>query len=77
MAKSKDVRKQASRLAHTVLHKVRLTVLVNMLWFLFLVSWIFFYAEQFSIYKNIGIFLISVMVNALVTVYIWILSSYR
>ena len=40
-------------------------------WLIFLVVWLFFYADRFSLYQNIGIFLASLLVVGLVNALAW------
>ena len=42
--------------------RVSLSILVSLGWLAFLVIWLFFYAGDFSLYQNIAIFLVSVIV---------------
>ena len=41
--------------------RVALSVVVGCLWLAFLVLWLFFLADKYSIYQNIAIFLVSVL----------------
>jgi hypothetical protein len=46
--------------------RVSLSIIVGLGWLVFLVIWLFFYADKFSLYQNIGIFLASILVVAAV-----------
>ncbi len=42
--------------------RVALSILVSMGWLAFLIIWLFFYAGSFSIYQNIAILIVSILV---------------
>jgi hypothetical protein len=44
--------------------RVSLSIIVSLGWLVFLVIWLFFYAESFSLYQNIAIFIASILVLA-------------
>ncbi len=41
-------------------------------WLMFLVYWLFFLADGYSLYQNIGIFILSVLALALVNALAWL-----
>ncbi|MFC1626699.1 hypothetical protein ACFL1P_00680 [Patescibacteria group bacterium] len=57
--------------AKSFVQKVQATLVLGILWFIFLITWFFFLAEYYSWYKNIGVVLLSVFVIVLGKVYIW------
>ena len=42
--------------------RVALSILVAIGWLIFLIIWLAFYADDYSIYQNIAIFLVSILV---------------
>jgi len=42
--------------------RVALSILVSMGWLAFLIIWLFFYAGSFTIYQNLAVFLVSILV---------------
>jgi len=42
--------------------RVALSILVVVGWLIFLILWLAFYADGFSIYQNIAVFLVSILV---------------
>ena len=42
--------------------RVSLSIIVGVGWLVFLIVWLFFYAQAFSIYQNIAIFIVSLLV---------------
>lgn len=41
--------------------RVSLSIIVCFGWLVFLVLWLFFYAQDFNVYQNIAIFLVSIL----------------
>jgi len=48
------------------------SIIIALLWLLFLGIWLLFYASGFGILQNIGIFFISLVVVAILETVIWI-----
>ena len=48
------------------------SIIIALLWLLFLGIWLLFYASSFGILQNIGIFFISLVVIAILETAIWI-----
>ncbi len=48
------------------------TIVIAFGWLLFLAFWLFFYATGFSILQNIAIFLVSIVVEALLQILLWL-----
>lgn len=44
--------------------RVALSILVTIGWLIFLILWLAFYADNFSFYQNIAVFLVSILVMA-------------
>jgi len=42
--------------------RVSLSVVVSMGWLVFLIIWLFFYADRYTLYQNIAVFLVSILV---------------
>jgi hypothetical protein len=52
--------------------RVYLSIAIALLWLLFLALWLFFYATNYGIIQNIGLFLASIVVVAILEVIIWV-----
>jgi hypothetical protein len=52
--------------------RIYASITIPMAWLLFLALWLFFYAEKYSIVQNIGVFMASIMVVAVLEVVIWV-----
>ena len=48
------------------------SIAIPLIWLLFLALWLFYYAAMYSIIQNIGIFLASIVVVAILEVIIWV-----
>ena len=48
------------------------SIAVPFIWLLFLAFWLFYYATNYSIIQNIGIFLASIVIVAILEVIIWL-----
>ena len=46
--------------------RVALSTGVGIAWVMFLVTWLFFFADKYSIYQNIGIFILSILAVAVI-----------
>ena len=42
--------------------RISLSIIMGVGWLVFLILWLFFYAENFSVYQNIAIFIVSLLV---------------
>jgi hypothetical protein len=52
--------------------RVYLSIAIALLWLLFLALWLFFYATNYGIIQNIGLFLASIVIVAILEVIIWV-----
>ena len=52
--------------------RMAISVISGFGWLAFLVVWLFFYAETMSIYKNIAVFILSVLVVGAINAVTWI-----
>lgn len=52
--------------------RVYLSIAIALLWLLFLALWLFIYATNYGIIQNIGLFLASIVVVAILEVIIWV-----
>lgn len=55
-------------------HKLRsaVSIIFGLLWFAFLVYWLFFYAVDYSLLENIGVFILSLLVLGALNSVLWI-----
>lgn len=53
--------------------RIGLSIVVGIGWLIFLILWLFFYAIEYSIYQNIGLFILSIFVVSLVLGIPWML----
>lgn len=51
--------------------RVAVTILVALLWLAFLVIWLFFYAQNFTIYQNIAVFFVSLLIVGAIKAAMW------
>ena len=52
--------------------RIYLSIAVGFVWLLFLAFWLIFYASALGLLQNIGVFLASVVVAAILEVLIWV-----
>ncbi len=52
--------------------RVLVTIFAGLRWLLFLALWLFFYATNVSLTQNIGIFLASLVVVAVIIIPLWV-----
>ncbi len=52
--------------------RLYLSIAIPFIWLLFLALWLFFYAVNYSIIQNIGVFLASIVIVAILEVIIWV-----
>ncbi|MBC7118923.1 MAG: hypothetical protein H5T36_00565 [Methanobacteriaceae archaeon] len=52
--------------------RVLLTIFVTLGWLLFLALWLFFYATNFNLAQNIGVFIASIVVFVAIIVLLWV-----
>ena len=52
--------------------KIAVSVSAGIAWLIFLIVWLYFIAERFSVYQNLAIFLLSVLVLGIVNSIAWI-----
>ena len=55
-----------------IIPKIVISVITGMGWFIFLILWLYFFAERISVYKNLAIVLLSVLVLGIVNSITWI-----
>jgi hypothetical protein len=48
------------------------SIAIPFIWLLFLAFWLFFYVVNYSVIQNIGIFLASIVLVAILEVIIWV-----
>lgn len=46
--------------------RVSLSIIVGVGWLIFLILWLFFYASDYSVYKNVSIVMISLLIMAII-----------
>lgn len=51
--------------------RVGVTILVALGWLAFLVIWLFFYAQNFTIYQNIAVFFVSLLIVGAIKAAMW------
>jgi hypothetical protein len=52
--------------------RLYVSIFIPLIWLLFLAFWLFSYAVNYSIIQNIGIFLASIVIVAILEVIIWV-----
>ncbi|MGZ7107475.1 MAG: hypothetical protein ACXVHW_00760 [Methanobacterium sp.] len=52
--------------------RIYATIIIGMLWLLFLGLWLFYYATFYSILQNIAVFLISFVIVGAIIIPIWL-----
>jgi len=52
--------------------KTALSLGAGIIWFIFLILWLYFLAEGFSVYRNLAIIFLSVLVLGIVNAVVWI-----
>jgi hypothetical protein len=52
--------------------RLYISIAIPLLWLLFLGLWLFLYATNYSIIQNIGLFLASIVIVAILEVIIWV-----
>ncbi len=57
--------------------RIYATIIIGLLWLLFLGIWLFFYASSYSIIQNIAVFIISLVVVGALIVPIWLPWSFK
>ncbi len=55
-----------------IIPKIVISVIAGMGWFIFLILWLYFFAERISVYKNLAIVLLSVLVLGIIHSITWI-----
>ena len=55
-----------------IIPKIVISVIAGIGWFIFLILWLYFFAERISVYKNLAIVLLSVLVLGIVNSITWI-----
>lgn len=57
--------------------RVIFSIISGIAWLVFLIIWLFYYASEYSIYENIGIFILSIFVVALILGIPWMTWGMR
>ncbi|MGF7118893.1 hypothetical protein [Methanobacterium oryzae] len=57
--------------------RIYVTVIIGLLWMLFLGIWLFFYAASYSILQNIAVFIISLVVVGAIITLLWLPWSFK
>lgn len=52
--------------------RVLVTILIGLVWLVFLSLWLFFYASLFSLLQNIAIFILSVAIVGGIAALLWV-----
>jgi hypothetical protein len=52
--------------------KIAISVIAGVAWLIFLILWLYFVAERFSVYQNLAIFLLSVLILGIINSITWI-----
>ena len=52
--------------------RLYVSIVIPLIWLLFLAFWLFFYAAKYSIIQNIAVFLASIVIVAILEVIIWV-----
>ena len=52
--------------------KIAVSVSAGIAWLIFLIVWLYFVAARFSVYQNLAIFLLSILVLGIVNSIAWI-----
>jgi len=52
--------------------KIALSLSAGIAWLIFLIVWLYFFAEGFSVYQNLAVFLLSVLILGIVNAIAWI-----
>ncbi len=52
--------------------RVLVAIIVPLAWLVFLALWLIFYAGDFSIVQNLGIFVLSIAIVAILEVLLWV-----
>jgi hypothetical protein len=55
-----------------ILPKIAISVTASIGWLIFLIVWLYFIAENFSVYQNLAVFLLSVLILGIINSVIWI-----
>jgi len=57
--------------------KIAVSVSAGIAWLIFLIVWLYFIAERFSVYQNLAIFLLSVLILGIINSIAWLLMRKR
>ena len=57
--------------------KIAISVSAGIAWLIFLILWLYFVAERFSVYQNLAIFLLSVLILGIIDSITWLLMRKR
>ncbi|MCE5215291.1 MAG: hypothetical protein LLF83_11310 [Methanobacterium sp.] len=57
--------------------RIYITIFVGLGWLLALALWLIFYAGNLSILQNIGVFILSVVLVAIIVVLLWVPWSFK
>ncbi len=52
--------------------RVALSAVIGVAWLIFLIAWLFFYAGEYSVYQNLGILFVSLLLAGALTSVLWV-----
>jgi hypothetical protein len=55
-----------------IMPKIVISVVTGISWFIFLILWLYFFAERISVYKNLAIVLLSILILGIINSVTWI-----
>jgi hypothetical protein len=58
--------------AFKIIPKIVFSVIVSVGWLVFLILWLFFFAGNHSVYRNLAVFLLSILILGIVGALTWI-----
>jgi len=59
------------------LKRIYVTIIIGLLWLLFLGLWLFYYTAFYSILQNIAVFVISLVVVGAMMIILWLPWSFK
>lgn len=57
--------------------RIYATIIIGLLWLLFLGLWLFYYAAFYSILQNIAVFIISLVIVGAIMILLWLPWSFK
>jgi len=52
--------------------RIAISIVAGVGWIIFLIVWLFFFADGYSIYQNIAIFIVSLLIEGAIQGLVWI-----